>query len=112
MPLETALLGYAGLALFAAVRGRTPHRRVEPPFLTSRPAMRIVGIVLLSLSLVTAFTRYGPYQGMVAWLGLLSLSGIALVLLLSWWRVGAVAMWLPAAIVGLSLALVKAVTAA
>lgn len=110
MPVETILFGYSGLALFAAVRGRTPHRSTEPPFLTGRPAMRVVGIVLLSLSLATAFAQYGPYQGVVAWLGLLSVAGIALVLLLSRWRVVAVAMWLPAAIVGLSLALVNAVT--
>lgn len=112
MPLETVLLAYAGLALLAAVRGRTPHRPTEPPFVTSRPAMRIVGFALLLLSLATAFAHFGRYQGVVAWLGLLSLSGVGLVLLLSRWRDIAIAMWLPVATIGLLLGLVNAVTAA
>lgn len=112
MSLEPALLGYAGLALFAAVQGRTPYRPSEPPFLTSRLAMQVGGIVLLALSLASAFALYGPYQGVVAWIGLLSLGGVALVLLLSRWRAFALGLWLPVAASGLLLGLVNAIRAA
>lgn len=111
MSLEPALLGYAGLALLAAVQGRTPYRPSEPPFLTSRPAMQAMAILLLALSLASAFAQYGPYQGVVAWIGLLSLGGLALVLLMSRWRSFALGLWLPVAASGLLLGLVNAIRA-
>ncbi|RJF93210.1 hypothetical protein [Sphingomonas cavernae] len=57
---------------------------------------READIALMALSACLAILRLGPYQGPVAWIGLLSLAGITLVLLMSRWRHGAIALWIPA----------------
>lgn len=81
MPADILLLGYAGLAALAAAQQR--HGRLA----AMRPGTaRLLGIALLALSLTAAFANYPRHQAVVAWIGLLSLSGVGLVLLLSRWR--------------------------
>ncbi|WP_157215656.1 DUF3325 family protein [Flavisphingomonas formosensis] len=95
MPLETLLLGYAALANLARASGR-PQRVADAIPLLRPVHAKIAGIALALLSLVASFWRFGAYQGLVAWLGLTSLAGVALVLLLSRWPVAALRLWLPA----------------
>jgi len=107
MPLEAALLGYAALANLARADARIGPLPVRAPLLPPRIA-RAAGIALALLSLVAAFLRFGPYQGAVAWFGLVSLAGIALVLLLSRWPVLALRLWLPAALLALPIGMIGA----
>jgi len=97
MSLEPALFGYAGLALLAGVRGDRHHL----PLIRSKRAARIMGVLLLVASFAAALLRHGRYQGPVAWIGLVSLGGLALVLLMSRWRRTALRLWLPAALTAL-----------
>lgn len=85
MPLESALIAYAGFTLLALgtqrLRGAlAPH---APPLDPARA--RLLGGGLLALSLTAAVLRFGSRQGPVAWLGLSSLAGLVLVLVLSRW---------------------------
>lgn len=99
MPLETALLSYAAFANLAIAN---PRHRPAPPLCTALPLRlaRYLGIALLLLSALLAILRFGPYQGPVAWLGLVSAAGIALVLLMSRWPRTALALWMPLALIG------------
>lgn len=85
MPLESALIAYAGFAVLAlgTQRLRNALTPLAPPV---RPVpARVIGAALLGLSLAAAMGRFGPRQGPVAWLGLASLAALALVLVLSRW---------------------------
>jgi len=104
MPLESALLGYAALANLAQASGRPKRLRARAPLLAPRAA-GMAGIALVLLSLCAAFLRFGPYQGAVAWFGLVSLAGVALVLLLSRWPELALRLWLPALLLALPMGL-------
>lgn len=98
MPLETAFAAYAGLANLALAHprftGRAEHRAKLPP-----RARALTGSLLLGLSIVLAFWRFGATQGAVAWLGLLSLAALTLVLLASRWPSPALGSWAVAALV-------------
>lgn len=84
MPLEPLLLSYAGLASLAAATQRMRNGlRWKLP---NAMLMKIVGALLLLAALWRAVVRFGPYQGPVAWTGLLCLSGTAMVLLSSRWK--------------------------
>ncbi len=104
MPFEIACLGYAGLASLARASQR--HRKTAPrgPLASPRSA-RAMGWALIAASCIAAFLRFGPFQGSVAWIGLLSLSGIALVLAMSRWPDKALQAWLPVLALAVPLAL-------
>ena len=83
MPLEPGLIAYAGLASLAAARSKHwPARRL--PAALSPSVAKATGVVQLALSIIVAFSAYGPTQGAVAWIGQLCIAGVALVLLMSW----------------------------
>jgi uncharacterized membrane protein len=83
MPLEPGLIAYAGLASLAAARSKHwPARRL--PAALSPSMAKVAGVLLLLLSSVIAFQRFGAAQGAVAWTGQLCVAGVALVLLMSW----------------------------
>lgn len=104
MPFEIACLGYAGLASLARASQR--HRHAAPRGTLAAPrSARIAGWALLAASCAAAFLRFGPFQGGVAWIGLLSLSGIVLVLAMSRWPDKALQAWLPALVLAVLLAL-------
>lgn len=104
MPFEIACLGYAGLASLARANHR--HRKVASRGpLTSPRSARAIGWALIATSCIAAFLRFGPFQGSVAWIGLLSLSGVALVLAMSRWPDKALQAWLPALVLAVPLAL-------
>lgn len=89
MPLDAALFAYAGLAGLAL--GTHQHRRVALPVIgTVEPrTAKLAGGALMALSILAAMLGYGAAQGIVAWVGLLSIAGVCLVLLLSRWPQGA-----------------------
>ena len=73
------------------------HRKAPlPPVTFGTRAARAIGIALLAISILFAFTRFGAYQGAVAWIGMASIAGVALVLLMSRWPRLALGLWLPA----------------
>jgi hypothetical protein len=103
--LEVACLGYAAFANLARASHR--HRNVRATGTMPTPgSARIAGWALLALSCVIAFLRFGPFQGAVAWLGMLSLGGVALVLALSRWPDRALQAWLPVLVLASVLSLV------
>ncbi|MEO7467130.1 MAG: DUF3325 family protein [Pseudomonadota bacterium] len=104
MPLEIACLGYAGLASLARGSQRHRHIAARGP-LTSPRLAKVTGWALLAVSCIAAFIRFGQFQGGVAWLGLLSLSGLVLVLAMSRWPDRALRAWLPAMLLAVPLAL-------
>lgn len=83
MPLESALISYAGLACWALSTNRL--RRDLPFTRLAKAPMRAAGAILIAGAAWLAVARFGPYQGPVAWIGMLSLSGLLLLLLLSQW---------------------------
>lgn len=95
MPLEPLLLSYAGLASFAA---STPRFRNDLRWsLPDVALMKIVGGLFLLAALWRAVVHFGPYQGPVAWTGLLCLAGAVLVLLASRRKDAALLLALPLA---------------
>ncbi|MFT3967727.1 MAG: DUF3325 family protein [Sphingobium sp.] len=93
MPLDPFLLSYAGLASFAA---STPRIRSNLRWkLPDALLMKIVGALILLAAFWRAVAHFGPYQGPVAWTGLLCLSGAAMVLIASRWKETALALALP-----------------
>jgi hypothetical protein len=103
--LEVACLGYAAFANLARASHR--HRNIRAAgTMPTQQAARIAGWALLALSCAIAFLRFGPFQGMVAWLGMLSLGGVALVLALSRWPDRALQAWLPVLVLAAVFALV------
>ena len=105
MSLEVACLGYAAFANLARASHR--HRNVRAAGTMPTPqSARTAGWGLLALSCVVTFLRFGPFQGAVAWLGMLSLGGVALVLALSRWPDRALQAWLPVLVLAAVFALV------
>lgn len=98
MPLEAALLAYAGFAALAL--GTHRHRRTALPWIGAAPrgAARLVGGVLLVFSFASAMLKFGPRVGPVAWAGLASLAALALVLLMSRWPRAAATVLPPVAV--------------
>ena len=82
MPLDAIAGAYAGLACLALAT-RRPRQAIALPGFATPPRLRVLGSVLLGLSLALLCTRLGPTQGVVAWIGMLGLAALALVLLLS-----------------------------
>lgn len=91
MPLE-GCIAYAAFANLAL--GKTKHRNAIRDRWPVH-ARRILGTALLLLSYAAATWRFGAIQGPVMWLGMLSLAGIVLVLLLSRWPAVALRLWAP-----------------
>jgi hypothetical protein len=100
MRFEPALLSYAGLACFAL----SSHRLRRDVALEGLPAvatLRAFAVALLLLAYWRAVHYFGPNQGPVAFIGMVSIAGLPLVLLLSRWpRIGLLA-GVGAAIAGL-----------
>ena len=88
MQFEPALLSYAGLACLAL----STHRLRRDLKLVSLPAvatLQAAAVALLLAAMWRAIHHFGPYQGPVAFLGMVSIAGLPLVLLLSRWpRIG------------------------
>ncbi|MDF0542152.1 DUF3325 domain-containing protein [Sphingobium sp. H39-3-25] len=83
MPLESGLIAYAAFAnLAVAIKKHRPKKPV--PAMLAPPRARLVGAVLLAISLIVAVLRFGGAQGFVAWVGELCIAGAMLVLLMSW----------------------------
>jgi len=90
MRLEPALLSYAGLACLALSTYRV-RRDVTIWGLPTVATLRTVATALLLLAAWRAIHYFGPYQGPVAFTGMVSVAGLPLVLLLSRWpKVGLV----------------------
>lgn len=83
MAFETGLIAYAGLAGLAA---SLPKQRRAMPVIDPLPpvALQISASALLCVSLLTAILESGGAIGVVSWAAQVSVSGAALVLLLSW----------------------------
>lgn len=88
MRLEPALLSYASLACLAL---STPRLRRDAAFerLPTVATLRTSAVLLLLLAAWRAVHDFGPYQGPVAFIGMVSIAGLPLVLLLSRWPRGA-----------------------
>ncbi|WP_380876588.1 iron uptake protein [Sphingomonas sp. DBB INV C78] len=84
MQLEPALISYAGLACWALSTPRL-RRNVAMSGLPAATVLRVAAVVILGVAAWRAVRHFGPYQGWVAWAGMLSLAGIVLLLLLSRW---------------------------
>lgn len=83
MPLETALASYAGLTCWALSTNRLRRDlNLRGP---AKGIMRAIGAMLWAFAAWLAVLRFGPYQAAVALVGMLSLSGLVLVLLISQW---------------------------
>lgn len=82
MPLDAIAGAYAGLTCLA-LAARRPRQAIALPAFATPPRLRALGSLLLGLSLALIGTRLGPAQGVVAWIGMLGLTALALVLLLS-----------------------------
>lgn len=90
MRLEPALLSYAALACVAL----STHRLRRDAALKGLPpaaTLRASAFVLLILAAWRAVHDFGPYQGPVAFIGMVSIAGLPLVLLLSRWPRAALA---------------------
>lgn len=101
MPLEPALLSYAGLACLALAT----HRLRREAGLAALPAvrtLRFVAAAILTAAAWRAVADFGPYQGPVAFIGMLCVAGLPLVLLLSRWPRASLATGIGAAIVALA----------
>ncbi|MGH6632613.1 DUF3325 family protein [Sphingopyxis sp.] len=84
MRLESALLSYASLACLALSSHRL-RRDVAFARLPTVATLRAFAVVLLVLAAWRAVHAFGPYQGPVAFIGMVSIAGLPLVLLLSRW---------------------------
>ncbi|KGB54098.1 hypothetical protein FG91_02347 [Sphingopyxis sp. LC81] len=102
MRIEPALLSYASLACLAL----STHRlRRDAAFerLPTVATLRGFAVALLVLAAWRAVHDFGPYQGPVAFIGMVSIAGLPLVLLLSRWPRGALVTGLATAAVGLGM---------
>ena len=88
MHLEPALLSYAALACLALSSHRL-RRDVAFEGLPAAATLRAFAVGLLVLAAWRAVHAFGPYQGPVAFIGMVSIAGLPLVLLLSRWPRGA-----------------------
>lgn len=103
MQLEPALISYAGLACWALSTQRL-RRDIVIPWMPAAIIVRVVAALVLVLAAERAVHHFGPYQGPVAMIGMLSVSGLVLLLLLSTWpRVAILAAAVAALPAGLSL---------
>lgn len=84
MRIEPALLSYAGLACLALSSHRL-RRDVAFDGLPTVATLRAAAMGLLLLAAWRAVHYFGPYQGPVAFIGMVSIAGLPLVLLLSRW---------------------------
>lgn len=82
MPLDAIVGAYAGLTCLALAT-RRPRQAITLPGFATPPRLRILGSLLLGLSLAILGTRLGPAQGAVAWTGISGLAALVLVLVLS-----------------------------
>lgn len=88
MHVEPALLSYAGLACLA-LSTRRVRRDIMIEGLPTLATLRAVALALLLLAAWRAAHHFGPAQGSVAFIGMVSVAGLPLVLLLSRWpRIG------------------------
>ncbi len=88
MRLEPALFSYAGLACLALSMYRV-RRDVGIEGLPTVTTLRGAAVALLLLAAWSAVRLFGPDQGPVAYIGMVSAAGLPLVLLLSRWpRIG------------------------
>ncbi len=86
-------------AMLALCQGLERHFKQvwgRPCLLWQRLALRGMGWAALLVSLLLCAQAWGWAMGPVAWLGLLSLSGLALVMLLPYWPRSATALGLAA----------------
>ncbi|KQZ76387.1 hypothetical protein ASE06_07845 [Sphingopyxis sp. Root214] len=88
MHIEPALLSYAALACLALSTHRL-RRDVAFDGLPTVATLRAFAAVLLILAAWRAVHDFGPYQGPVAFIGMVSIAGLPIVLLLSRWPRGA-----------------------
>ena len=88
MHIEPALLSYASLACLALCTHRL-RRDAAFERLPTVATLRAFAVVLLILAAWRAVHDFGPYQGAVAFIGMVSIAGLPLVLLLSRWPRGA-----------------------
>ncbi|MHA4836680.1 DUF3325 family protein [Sphingopyxis sp. MSC1_008] len=100
MRLEPALLSYAALACLALSSHRL-RRDVAVGRLPTVATLRAFAVALLVLAAWRAIHAFGPYQGPVAFIGMVSMAGLPLVLLLSRWPRGALVTGLAAAAMAL-----------
>jgi hypothetical protein len=84
MRLEPALFSYASLACLALSTHRL-RRDVAFQRLPTVASLRAFAVALLLLAVWRAVHDFGPYQGPVAFIGMVSIAGLPLVLLLSRW---------------------------
>ncbi len=90
------LLAYAGmLALCLAMDRHARQLWGRPPGALLRHILRAGGWLLLGLAWLAARRGWDAGMATVAWLGLVSLAGFALLMLLPW--APRLALWLPAA---------------
>ena len=90
------LLAYSGmLALCLAMDRHARQLWGRPPSTMLRRILRAGGWLLLGLALVAASRGWDAGMATVAWFGLVSLAGFALLMLLPW--APRLALWLPAA---------------
>lgn len=90
MPLEPALICLAGIACWALSTQRLRRELRISPRLPA-PVIRAVAILLIGLAAARAIHHFGPYQGPVALVGMLSIAGLLFLLVLSRWPRFAVA---------------------
>lgn len=91
MQLEPVLLSYAGLACLALGTNRVRRDRTLGA-LPAPWALRAIAVILLIAAIWRAVHYFGPYQGPVAFLAMVSVAGLPLVLFLSRWpRIGLLA---------------------
>ena len=84
MRLEPALLSYAGLTCLALSTYRV-RRDIGIEGLPAVTTLRGVAVALLLLAAWSAVRHFGPDQGPVAYIGMVSAAGLPLVLLISRW---------------------------
>lgn len=84
MQLEPALISYAGLACWALSTQRL-RRELIIPAMPAAAVMRGLAALVLLLAAARAVYHFGPHQGPVALIGMLSMSGLLLLLVLSRW---------------------------
>lgn len=106
MLLEGLMTAYAAFAMLAI--GMKRYRpAVGDGVGPSSHVSRLGGAMLLILSCLPTLHREGYAQGMVAWLGSISLAAILLVLLMSWRPVAAFMLAVPALMLSGLLVLLK-----
>lgn len=104
MQLEPFLLSYAAFASIALTTQRI-RRNFALSNLPGITALRLLAAILLSLAALRAVHLFGPEKGWVAFIGLMCLSAVPLILMLSRWPRAGVSAGPAAAILGLGIML-------